>query len=220
MSKTIYLVIGPKQSGKTTLIEKLSDAINDQFQHMKSIHIDTKAFRQHITGTDNGGTCMHASEAAYDLALTTLETCTRFPSNVNFVFFETSGMDADFRSKIVDIAKKNNFVIELIALDVGESQIRRNCEKTNTDTYVSMRQHKKYRREVLASLNRRDYNATYTLKSVDDEEKMTSIVDNIQSDGYISIYASDEDRICVVGESFVIAVRRSSGGRCWRRWFL
>lgn len=200
MSKTIYLVIGPKQSGKTTLIEKLSDAINDQFRHMKSIHIDTKAFRQHITGTDNGGTCMHASEAAYDLALTTLEAYTRFPSTVNFVFFETSGMDTDFRSKIVDIAKKNNFVIELIALDVGESQIRRNCEKSNTDTHVSMRQHKKYRREVLASLNRRDYNATYTLKSVDDEEKMASIVDNIQSDGYISIYASDEDRICVVGD--------------------
>lgn len=170
--KTIFLLVGPTESGKTTfatevLIPSLQREVPEKNFRTNVQYLSSDAIRQELLGhryDKYEQVMMESSDQAFELLFTKLRAVTSFPINADFIIVDTTGLAEPFRQSVLDIAKENHYNIEAIVFDY----------KNIGDYYTSERSKKliashvqRLRRDVLPTLRKQDYKAVTRIKSKD-----------------------------------------------------
>lgn len=209
---TIFMLIGPSGSGKSTfaknvLIPKLSRPFNKEKNFKPNIqYISSDEIRQDILGMqfdkfDNIMT--EASDQAFKMLFTKLDTVSSYPINAEFIVLDTTGLSDEFRNKVLDIAEKNNYNVDAIIFDYKSvDEYKKNFKSKNlkskeTSGKVIAAHMKRLRTEVLPKMKRDKYSRIHKIKNKDFIVEMYSESDDnsylIPSDDY-NIFAWDFEK--------------------------
>jgi predicted kinase len=166
---TIYMLIGPTECGKSTfaknyLIPQLQYS-NTEKNYISNVqYLSSDEIRQELLGhpyDKYDSVMMEASEQAFDLLFRKLKLVTSFPINADFVVVDTTGLSEDFRKRVIETARDNQYRIEAIVFDY----------KNMRDYYASERSKKviaghvnRLRRDVLPTLRRSDFDNVHRIR--------------------------------------------------------
>lgn len=114
---TIIVLVGPSNCGKTTYSINLQTALSNYLQSNQikpNVHIlSSDEIRRELLGsrdyTKTSMRMLEVSNPAFELLYTKLDILTSFPVNAHFVILDTTGFGADFRTKVLKIAKQNHY---------------------------------------------------------------------------------------------------------------
>ena len=198
---TIFLLIGPTESGKTTftkevLLPQLSfEAAEKNFQN-NNHYLSSDDMRRELLGRkyDKYATSMmEVSGIAFPYLKTKLDFLTSYPVNAEFVVVDTIGLAEEFRQEVLEIAAKNQYRVEAIVFDYARAEY-----------YVSERSKglitkhvDRLKREVLPKLAKENYHAVHRIKHKSFNE-ITVEVEN-QAD-YTATLLSNQKDYAVIGD--------------------
>jgi len=196
---TIFMMIGTTECGKTTFANEVlmpqlrfrddSKGVNANVQYISSDSI-----RQELLGSDYDKydqIMLEASDQAFRLLFEKLRLVTTFPINAEFVVVDTTGLSEDFRARVKEIAKDNNYNLEAVLFDY----------KKRDDYYSSERSKKlitshinRLRKEVLGSLSKEKYTKIHKVRAKD----FYSPVDKLANPDYKIIIEDADEYLDVV----------------------
>lgn len=169
---TILMLIGPTECGKTTfaervLLPKLSLENEERGLRGNVQLLSSDRIRQEILGYEYDkydSVMLESSEQTFTLLFERLKLATTFPINAEFVIVDTTGLSEDFRQKVREIAKDNQYNIEAILFDY----------RKRSDYYASERSKRlisthinRLKKEVLPVLAKEKYDAVHRIKAKD-----------------------------------------------------
>lgn len=169
---TIFLFVGATECGKSTFAKevlmpqlKLEDASRGLRANVQ--YLSSDGIRQELLGHDYDKydqVMLEASSHTFQLLFERLKLVTSFPINAEFVIVDTIGLTDDFRGKVREIARENNYNLEVILFDY----------RRRDDYYASERSKKlisnhlnRLRKDVLPVLSREGYGKVHKVRSKD-----------------------------------------------------
>ncbi|MCL2710508.1 MAG: AAA family ATPase [Planctomycetaceae bacterium] len=125
---TIILLCGPSCCGKTFYaqnhlipgLRNLENGFRLNIQYVASDDIRKEVLGDpdlDLRDKKNTFRLKYASEAAFRLLEHRVEYLTSFPINAEFVIVDTTALNEDFRAKMIQIAQKNHYNIDMILFD-------------------------------------------------------------------------------------------------------
>lgn len=163
---TVFILCGPTMCGKSQFAEDLQAAADKHDLSAKRISSDeirTRLLRQSNLLDDYGGRhtrAMHASSGpAFEILMAELKASVTYPINTEIVIVDTTGMDERFRSEVIKIAKANEYRTCLVTFEYKyASDYLPPGKKLKPETEEIVKSSvSRFRREVLPSIKRRDY---------------------------------------------------------------
>jgi len=169
---TIFMLIGTTECGKTTfanevLMPQLRFRDDSKGMNANVQYISSDSIRQELLGSDYDKydqIMLEASDQAFRLLFEKLRLVTTFPINAEFVVVDTTGLSEDFRARVREVAKENNYNLEVVLFDY----------KKRDDYYSSERSKKlitshinRLRKDVLGSLSREKYSKVHKVRAKD-----------------------------------------------------
>ncbi|MDQ8737595.1 metallophosphoesterase [Paenibacillus sp. LHD-38] len=169
---TIFMLIGSTECGKTTFANEVlmpQLRFRDELKGVNANvqYISSDSIRQELLGADYDKydqVMLEASDQAFRLLFEKLRLVTTFPINAEFVVVDTTGLADHFRAKVREIAKENNYNLEVILFDY----------RKRDDYYASERSKKlitshinRLRKEVLGSLSGEKYGKIHKVRAKD-----------------------------------------------------
>src|SRR5690348_6469323 len=115
---TIFLLVGPTNCGKSYFSEQILIPNLNKILKEKNItpniqYISSDKIRRQLLSNENLDKyeykMLEVSFQAFDLLYNYTDLVTQFPINSHFVIIDTTGLNKEFRDKIINIAKKNNY---------------------------------------------------------------------------------------------------------------
>lgn len=208
---TIFMLIGPTECGKTTFAkEVLIPGLRfvDESRRIKANvqYISSDQLRQELLGYEfdkYDQVMLEASEQAFHLLFEKVKMVTSFPINAEFVVVDTTGLSEDFRAKVRDIAKENNYNLDVIVFDYRKRE----------DYYASERSKKlitshthRMKKEVLRALSKEGYTRIHRVRAKDfygiDTQQATPayrvVIEN--GDDYASTILPKDQKYIIVGD--------------------
>lgn len=197
---TVVLLVGPTNSGKsyfakTQLIPWLRSAmINEGMvgifesrrkEYMNIQYLSSDDLRREVLGQPDAHKydpkMMHASEKAFKLLHAKLDMAMQYPNNAQFVVVDTTGLNGDFRDRIVKQAKDANYNIAVVIFDYknGDEYLR-HVDPKDQDKRILFNHLKKMRQDVWPTINRKDYDQIIKIRSKDFGDypiKVTNVLD-------------------------------------------
>ncbi len=167
---TIFLCVGPTNSGKSyfsqnIIIPKLTKVlqdnnIRDNIQYVSSDNIRRMMINQPEMDKYAVSMC-EASHQAFNMLYSYVDAVTTFPVNAHFVILDTTGLSKEYRDKINQIAKKNNYNIEVILFNFTNVQdyFKNGGDKEVIDIHV-----KKLRNTVIKEISK-EFSKKHIIKS-------------------------------------------------------
>ncbi|MBC1475055.1 metallophosphoesterase [Listeria grandensis] len=167
---TIFMLVGPTECGKTTfaneiLIPQLQFSEPDKNFHANVQYLSSDAIRQEMLGKDYdkyAQIMLEASDQTFEMLFKKLDLVTKFPINAEFVVLDTTGLTADFREKVRETAKNNNYNVEIILFDY----------RNRDDYYASERSKKlisnhvtRLKKEILPNIARENYKHIHRVRA-------------------------------------------------------
>ncbi|MDR1485258.1 MAG: AAA family ATPase [Planctomycetaceae bacterium] len=181
---TIILLCGPSCCGKTFyaknyLIPELRSFENGFRLNIQYIASDD--WRRSVLGDTemdlrdpaNMFKLKFASEAAFNLLEQQLNQVTSFPVNAEFVIVDTTALNEDFRAKMIGIAKKNHYNIDLLLFDLPT---REYYKYASGNDYVT-NHIRRMRTEVFPHIGTNFYGQVLRIKNREQIPNITEIVD-------------------------------------------
>lgn len=167
-SNTIILLIGPSGAGKSFFSENYLETYLQNYHRISSDQLRENLlcgydFDNELDLDKYQPRMMQVSRQAFNLLYYELEQRTSYPVNNDFIIVDSTGLNKDFRQKIIDIARRNHYNIDCIIFDF----------KNDDDyfTYVPeeyqwvTRKHlRKLRKETLQELNLKDFGQKIKIK--------------------------------------------------------
>lgn len=169
---TIFLMIGSTECGKTTFAQEVlipGLRFKDEARNLSANvqYLSSDSIRQEVLGypyDKYDQVMMEASSQAFHLLFEKLKMVTTFPVNAEFVIVDTTGLTEDFREKVRDVARDNNYNVEVILFDYRKRE----------DYYASERSKKlitnhinRLKKDVLSSLSREGYSKIHKVRAKD-----------------------------------------------------
>ncbi|GED66996.1 polynucleotide kinase-phosphatase [Brevibacillus reuszeri] len=208
---TIFLLIGPTECGKTTfakelLIPALRFADESKGVQANVQYISSDQIRQELLGHDfdkYDQVMLEASEQAFHLLFEKVKMATSFPILAEFVVVDTTGLAEDFRAQIREIAKRNNYNLDVILFDY----------RKRDDYYASERSKKlitshvqRLKKEVMRSLSKEGYTHIHRVRLKDFYSPVTCeanpeykvSIENL--DEYMSTNLPKDQKYIIVGD--------------------
>ncbi len=122
---TIFLLIGPTESGKTTFAKQVlmpqlvkEDTATGYRTNVQYISSDD--IRQELLGYEyhkHNQIMLESSEQAFHLLFEKLKAVSSFPINAEFIIVDTTGLSEEFRQQVALMAKDKNYHLEAIVFD-------------------------------------------------------------------------------------------------------
>ncbi|RIX60179.1 metallophosphoesterase [Paenibacillus nanensis] len=208
---TILMLVGSTECGKSTfarevLIPQLQRSEAGVQARSNVQYLSSDAIRQDILGygyDKYDQIMLEASSHAFQLLFERLRLVTSFPINAEFVVLDTLGLADDFRAKVREVAKENNYNVEVILFDY----------RKRDDYYSSERSKKlisghlnRLKRDVLPVLSREGYAAIHKVKAKNFFDPSTNLrnpdytVDIQDWDAYLATQLPREYNYIVVGD--------------------
>ena len=167
---TVVILVGPSQCGKSTWAKILAQKIKEKNENFRTAILSSDEIRRELLGQDlhrYHPEMLEASEAAFDLLFARLHSAVRFPINNEFVIVDTTGLDSDFRFKVADIAKANNYRVCVVLFDYHTNEY---FEKIETDSKTVVAKHvEAFKQRVLPGIKRKAYDYSFSVKGKNDE---------------------------------------------------
>lgn len=179
---TIIMLIGPSGSGKSTfaknvLIPGLDKPMNEKTNYKPNIqYISSDDIRKELLGHDFdkfASVMTESSEQAFDLIFTKLDLLTTYPINAEYIILDTTGLSEEFRSKVLEIGKKNNYNVDAVVFDYKKiTEYTKNFEHDDnkgvvTPKRVVVSHTKRLHNEVMRTIKRDKYRQTTRIKAKD-----------------------------------------------------
>jgi len=180
---TIILLCGPSCCGKTHyvtqhLIPQLRALQRERRLNIQHIASDDLRCRllgdpdMDLRDTQNNFPLKYAGEAAFQLLETLVDQTTRFPINAEFVIVDSTALNEDFRKKMVALAEKNHYHIDMVLFDLPYKEyFRYSGSADHVGNHV-----KRFHREVLPNLKSRMYNQVLRIK----DREMMPVLEEIE----------------------------------------
>lgn len=176
--QTVILLIGPSGCGKTHLTKNclipglISEyekfGVKPNIQHLSSDGIRRELLGHHFNKTEPQ--MLSVSKLAFELLYKKLEFLTSYPINAENVIIDTTGLNEEFRQKIVDIARDNNYLVDVVLFVYKDRDDYYKFIKGGddvTDNRIVSSGIKRLNQDVLPALSRRSFNNIHKVKSID-----------------------------------------------------
>lgn len=159
---TVVLMVGPSNCGKTTFSEWIEYSAERGGLSCKWLSSDD--IRRELLSDyklDKYNPKMNqASHEAFKQLFSRLNSHTRWPINTDIVIVDSTGLDKDFRSRILDIAKQNHYNVDLVMF-----RFKNKDEYYKYGENEIIRKHvKRLLRETSAEIKTKDFHNKYVLE--------------------------------------------------------
>ena len=124
--QSIVTLVGPSNSGKTELVERLCMQLDDRhFPNLHCHHVSSDQIRRELIGDDlhkHSNEMLYASNSAFDLLFTKLKHLMSFPLSLKnaVIFVDTTGLSKEFRDQVNKLADEYSYNKAAIVLDYKE----------------------------------------------------------------------------------------------------
>lgn len=209
--KTILMLIGPTECGKTTfaqeiLIPQLNKHTEGKEFRTNVQYLSSDAIRQELLGHTHDkydAVMTECSEQAFEILFTKLNSVTKFPINADFVIVDTTGLSETFRNRVLDISKENHYQVDAVLFDY----------KNVNDYYSSTRSKKliathtnRLRKDVLPSIRKDNFHTVHRIKAKDffdadlNSPNPDYVIDILNYDDYLSHILPQQYEYVIIGD--------------------
>ena len=202
---TVFILIGATECGKTTFAKEIlspqlqfSDAAKGFKANVQ--YLSSDKIRQELLGNDYDKydqVMLEASAQAFALLYEKLHLVTSFPINAEFVIVDTTGLSSDFREKIRDIARGNQYRVEVVLFDYKDRADYFNSERTRK---LISNHLNRLRKEVMGSLAREKYDHVHKIRKKDFLENPDYQVDILNKEDFLATLLPHDQDYIVVGD--------------------
>lgn len=198
---TIFLLIGPTESGKTTftnevLLPQLSFQAAEKNFQTNSHHLSSDDMRRELLGRNYdkyAASMMEASGIAFPYLKAKLDFLTSYPVNAEFVVVDTIGLAEEFRQEVREIAEKNHYRVEAVVFDYAREEFY-----ASERSKVLITKHvDRLKKEVLPKLAKENYAAVHRIKHKNFQE-ITVEIEN--KSAYLDTLLSNQKDYAVIGD--------------------
>ena len=163
---TIIILVGPSQSGKSTWASLFREKIQKIDTRLRVAILSSDSMRQELLQEEldrYSPQMLEASQEAFKLLEAKLSAVTTFPINNEFVVVDTTGMDSDFRSRILTLAREKSYKTAVVLFDYNTNDyFRRLSGKAKS---VIAQQVESFKKKVLPSIKRKHFDFAHTIKA-------------------------------------------------------
>lgn len=219
---TIFLTVGPSGCGKTALVDALAKKITARFvfgleQDAPNVQrLESDRIRAEILGhtiSEKGHNMMSATGGhTFDILFARLEAASSYPINAPFIFVDTTGLSEEFRNRVIDVARKNHYRIEVLLFNYKNKD---DIFRFAWNRHLTGRHFRRMNREVMPTIKRSRYNASHVIREHVDLENITVDMVDIQK---ATEHKTSKSEVYVVGDvhedlgSFIDLMRRIGVG--------
>lgn len=158
---TIIMTIGPSGCGKTHFIENKIIPEIKKHDGVKVAHVNSDNIRRELLGdmslSKKDMKMMYASKQAFSLLDAKVRALTSYPINTDFVIVDSTGLSADFRKNIKEIASENNYNLVVLMFDYKGRQMYYDYITEEESRAVTSRQIDFMRENVMSQVNKSTY---------------------------------------------------------------
>lgn len=195
---TIVMLVGPSCCGKSTFAQKFKVAADSE--NLKCVIISSDDIRRELLGDTSihkmDARMQEVSNQAFKILEQRVDFHSSFPINTDVLVVDTTGLSEEFRDSMIAIANKNHYNIDMFVFDYPRSDLEGFVQLSDGDMYVTGRQMKKLREEVMPKLNRKAYGNVQIFKKPEDAAAWMPIIENRSN----VVHASETDKIVIVGD--------------------
>lgn len=164
---TVLLYCGPSNSGKT----HFTNALLSQLKEEKSIKVISSDEIRRLLLQDNtihkhDNRMNFVSKQAFDILFSELNVYTSYPVNYKLVIVDTTGLQKEFRNKVYDIAKKNNYNVDLVLFTYNSFNDYLKNISSEDDKRIILNHVKKFRENTLSNLDVKKYHKVHKIRSL------------------------------------------------------
>jgi predicted kinase len=204
---TVFLLVGPSMSGKSTFAQALVKAIdrsaNARGFNFQSTILSSDANRQWLLGSDtdrHAPAMLEVSRQAFEMLMAQYKAAISYPVNHDFVIVDTTGMDEKFRDDIRELGQAQGYNVELITFEYSKAEALRGVAPRYHDGIKW--QLDKMKKKVLPNLKARFYTKRTRIQERS-PTKWTDLVLSIENIDVLAkclIHLNEEDTLCVIGD--------------------
>ena len=187
---TVYLMVAASNAGKTHLATELQLQLT--LANTDCIVLSTDRIRRElIRDTDANkydSRMLEVSQQAFNLLYAKLRNYISYPVNVPHVIIDSTGLNQQFRTDILNICRDNNYKVVCILFDYKNREDW--FANDGGDKYVISKHLDKLQKHVFKELKAKDYH------------KVVRITDRIES---VSVdYIQDKNNLLVEGNNYTV----------------
>ena len=164
---TIVLLVGPSNCGKSTWSKNFQQKTTQLHSKIKTSIVSSDDIRRELLGTNlhkYNPKMLEVSDIAFDMLFSRVDMLSKWPVNHEFIVVDTTGLDSNFRSKIQEIAKKNNYNTALVLFDYSYNDYFDGMDDTNSKKIIG-KHVDTFKKEVLPSIKKKSYQYTHNIKA-------------------------------------------------------
>lgn len=174
---TVFLTVAPSQAGKSYLAKELELQLKANNADVTILSSDN--IRRELLGDYSinkyDSRMLEVSQQAFNLLYAKLRNYISYPVNKKFVIIDSTGLNEQFRTDILNICRDHNYKVVCILFDYKNRQDW--FTNDGGDKYVITKHIDKLKKHVLSNLRRSDYHKVITITERIDSVNVTYIED-------------------------------------------
>jgi len=187
---TVYLLVAPSNAGKSTLATELQLQLT--LANTRCEVLSTDRIRRELIGdTDRDkydSRMLEVSQQAFNLLYSKLRNYISYPVNVPHVIIDSTGLNEQFRTDIINICRDHNYKVVCILFDYKNREDW--FANDGGDKYVIQKHLDRLQKHVFKELKAKDYH------------KVVRVTDRIESVNVT--YIQDKNNLLVEGNNYTV----------------
>jgi predicted kinase len=183
---TVFLLVAPSNAGKSTLANKILLELGLKY-NTKPVILSSDDIRRELTHEwyldKYDPRMLEVSQQAFNLLYAKLRNYISYPINRKFVIVDSTGLNDQFRTDILNICRDHNYKVVCILFDYKNREDW--FANNGGDKYIIQKHVDKLKKHVLGNLRRSDYHKVITITERVDQVNISYIQDknNLAVDG-------------------------------------
>lgn len=204
---TVFLLVGPSMSGKSTFARALMRAVNRaaearSFRFQTTI-LSSDEIRYDLLGRNDdrhAPSMLEMSKQAFDILMARYKALISYPVNHDFVVVDTTGMNEVFRDEIREAGLAQGYAVELITFEYDKAEALRNVPPRYHDAIKW--QLDAMKKKVLPNLKASKYTKRTRIqeKSPTKWSDMVVSVENIDTLSNCLLYLAKDESVAIIGD--------------------
>lgn len=180
---TIYMLVGPSQTGKSTFAQKFIDQLYYKFRKNNCLILSTDINRQTLNNSQlisnlYQSSLTHAAkerfpqfnEAAFELFYGALRAYTAPGVSTEYIILDSTGLSETYREEIYRLADNRGYNVQAIIFDISKGEIFKDKNFSDDIKQVIDRQSWKLRNKATATITQRKVTKKTTIKHFDHDD--------------------------------------------------
>jgi len=166
---TIFLCIGPTNSGKTTFIKNLIANNKKKLEGLNVQILGSDQIRKELLGEDlfrYDPRMLEASDATFRVFEAKLKALTQYPINADIIFLDCTSLHPDFRKFVSNTAKESCYNLQALVFNYKDTEDHMRYAHEGYEHLV-YRNLKKFRTTVLPTIKAKDFDGLTKIRSKD-----------------------------------------------------